>query len=401
MLPNLPRFAQLFLQEYGTRPLLIEEKAMSGYIEPHDPEDDPEDIEMVGVYGMLTEDSPWFGTTYSRIREKVQTALDNPNCKGILLCIDSPGGSTDHAFETAEFLADAAKKKPMWAVADVNAYSAAYLLASAANRIYAAPTSGGVGSIGVYAAHVEFSGMLDKEGIGVTLISAGKGKTDGNPYKPLSKEAREKIQAEVDRLYESFVAFVSRGRRLSADAITTLGAALMHGSDAVSSGLADGIGTIEEVMEKFHSKVSAPTTSAQAPAGANSHAGVSMSDVKQAGAAAAAEEEVQHQEQSEEATQEKVEATKPAAPSFAEAQEIGQLCKLAGLLGKTAEMLEMRVKGKSMEEIRTTLINSKAEGSQEICSNPLPKTGTTEVYEPANGPLMKAMKALGGEGKVA
>ena len=399
MLPNLPRFAQLFLQEYGTRPLLIEEKAMSGYIEPHDPEDDPEDIEMVGVYGMLTEDSPWFGTTYSRIREKVQTALDNPNCKGILLCIDSPGGSTDHAFETAEFLADAAKKKPMWAVADVNAYSAAYLLASAANRIYAAPTSGGVGSIGVYAAHVEFSGMLDKEGIGVTLISAGKGKTDGNPYKPLSKEAREKIQAEVDRLYESFVAFVSRGRRLSADAITTLGAALMHGSDAVSSGLADAVGTIEEVMEKFHAKVSAPTTSAQAPAGANSHAGVSMSDVTQAGAAAAAEGVVKQKQ--EEPVQAKAEAAKPATPPFAEAQEIGQLCKLAGLPDKTAEMLEMRGKGKTMEEIRTALINSKAEGSQGIRSNPLPKTGTTEVYEPANGPLMKAMKALGGEGKVA
>jgi len=399
MLPNLPRFAQLFLQEYGTRPLLIEEKAMSGYIEPHDPEDDPEDIEMVGVYGMLTEDSPWFGTTYSRIREKVQTALDNPNCKGILLCIDSPGGSTDHAFETAEFLADAAKKKPMWAVADVNAYSAAYLLASAANRIYAAPTSGGVGSIGVYAAHVEFSGMLDKEGIGVTLISAGKGKTDGNPYKPLSKEAQAKIQAEVDRLYESFVAFVSRGRRLSADAITTLGAALMHGSDAVSSGLADAVGTIEEVMEKFHAKVSAPTTSAQAPAGANSHAGVSMSDVKQAGAAAAAEGVVKQKQ--EEPVQAKAEAAKPATPPFAEAQEIGQLCKLAGLPDKTAEMLEMRGKGKTMEEIRTALIDSKAESSREIRSNPLPKTGTTEIYEPANGPLMKAMKALGGEGKVA
>jgi signal peptide peptidase SppA len=372
---------------------------MSGYIEPHDPEDETEDIEMVGVYGMLTEDSPWFGTTYSRIREKVQAALDNPNCKGILLCIDSPGGSTDHAFETAEFLADAAKKKPMWAVADVNAYSAAYLLASATNRIYAAPTSGGVGSIGVYAAHVEFSGMLDKEGIGVTLISAGKGKTDGNPYKPLSKEAKAKIQAEVDRLYESFVAFVSRGRGLSADAITTLGAALTHGADAVSSGLADAVGTIEEVMEKFHAKVSAPTTSAQAPAGANPHAGVSMSDVKQAGAAAAAEEEVKQKQ--EESVQAKAEVAKPAAPSFAEAQEIGQLCKLAGLPDKTAEMLEMRGKGKTMEEIRTTLIDSKAESSREIRSNPLPKTGTTEIYEPANGPLMKAMKALGGEGKVA
>lgn len=399
MLPNLPRFAQLFLQEYGTRPLLIEEKAMSGYIEPHDPEDESEDIEMIGVYGMLTEDSPWFGTTYSRIREKVQAAVDNPNCKGILLCIDSPGGSTDHAFETAEFLADAAKKKPMWAVADVNAYSAAYLLASAASRIYAAPTSGGVGSIGVYVPHVEFSGMLDKEGIGVTLISAGKGKTDGNPYKPLSKEARAKIQAEVDRLYESFVAFVSRGRGLSADAITTLGAALAHGADAVSSGLADAVGTIEEVMEKFHAKVSAPTISAQAPAGANSHAGVSMSDVTQAGAAAAAEGVVKQKQ--EEPVQAKAEAAKPATPSFAEAQEIGQLCKLAGLPDKTAEMLEMRGKGKTMEEIRTALIDSKAESSREIRSNPLPKTGTTEIYEPANGPLMKAMKALGGEGKVA
>lgn len=124
-----------------------------------------------------------------------------------------------------------------------------------------------------------------------------------------------------------------------------------------------------------------------------------MSDVTQAGAAAAAEGVVKQKQ--EEPVQAKAEAAKPATPSFAEAQEIGQLCKLAGLPDKTAEMLEMRGKGKTMEEIRTALIDSKAESGREIRSNPLPKTGTTEIYEPANGPLMKAMKALGEEGKVA
>lgn len=425
MLPNYSKLASLFLREHASRPLLIEEsqlsasetpkqaaitsRAMAGGVDAGA----PSTIAIVHVYGILTEDEPWYGTTYSRIRERVQAAVDDPSVAGILLCIDSPGGSTDHAFETAGMVADAAKQKPIWAVANVNCYSAAYLLASSASRIYAAPTSGGVGSIGVYGAHVEYSEWLKKEGIAVTLISAGKGKTDGNPYEPLTKAAKEEIQIEVDRLYAAFVSAVAARRKITADQIVSMGAALKHGADAVSSMLADKIGTFDEAIAAFMAHLVAKQTSAQASAGANSNLGDFMEDETQAGARAAAEEAAEAKveakakqsaaaEDPDDDKEEEEEEETSATANFADAEEISQLCSIAGIAAKTSDMLALRKGGKSMSEVRAAIIDAKAaKGGEEIRSNPMPGTGTAAKYDPASGPLVKAMRALGGEGKVA
>lgn len=207
-----------------------------------------ERVAIINISGVLVQESEWWDETeYSAIRDEVGQALADAEVDKILLRINSPGGDTNGAFETAAFLAEVGKKKPMWAVADTMAYSAGYLLASQASRIFVPPVTGGVGSIGVYALHMDYSGMLNQMGVKPTFISAGKGKTEGNRFEPLGKEAKASLQAEIDRLYGEFVMAVSRGRRMPEEECRALGAYCYQGAKAaISAGLADAAGTADE-----------------------------------------------------------------------------------------------------------------------------------------------------------
>jgi signal peptide peptidase SppA len=207
-----------------------------------------ERIAIIDIVGVLCNDA-WYldETEYSQIQREARMASEDQDADGILLRICSPGGETDNAFETAAVLSQCAEKKPMWAVADNIAYSAAFLMASTAAKIYVPPVTGGVGSVGVYAAHVDMSALLEKAGVKVTFISAGKGKVDGNPYEPLSESARKQMQAEVDRLYGAFVATVATGRGMTPEDIRKIGAQTFHGSQqAIGIGYADVGGTLEQ-----------------------------------------------------------------------------------------------------------------------------------------------------------
>ena len=140
------------------------------------------------------------------------------------------------------------------------ACSAGYAIAAAANRIVAAP-SAVLGSIGVIALHVDYSRNLDAKGITPTLIHAGAHKADANPYEPLSDGARLEIQREVDHYMGLFVSGVAKHRpKLSERAIRDMEARTYIGSEAVRAGLADAVGTIEDVvseMAQLHGKATA------------------------------------------------------------------------------------------------------------------------------------------------
>jgi signal peptide peptidase SppA len=219
-------------------------------------------IAIIQVCGVLGNDSGCCNTTYGQIQQDLAAALADPSVRGILLNTNSPGGSVDGLFETGAAIAAANATKPTWAVASPMAYSAAYWLASQAGKIYVPQVSGGVGSIGVFCAHMDMSGMLAKMGMAVTLISAGAGKTDGNPYEPLSAEAQKKIQADVNRMYGEFVGAVSRGRGMAAADIIALGAELCDGSKrAISSGLADNTGDVATAWVDLISVLGAPDAS--------------------------------------------------------------------------------------------------------------------------------------------
>ncbi|NDU92296.1 MAG: S49 family peptidase, partial [Ferrovum sp.] len=134
----------------------------------------------------------------------LQDALADETVGQILIDIDSPGGSVYGVAELASEILNARSQKPVVAIANSLAASAAYWVGSAATEFYCTP-GGEVGSIGVWQAHEDISGALLYEGIDVTLISAGKYKVEGNPYEPLTEEATAFLQSRVDEYYSVFV----------------------------------------------------------------------------------------------------------------------------------------------------------------------------------------------------
>jgi len=208
---------------------------------------------IIGVFGSLVNRGAWLGsssgeTSYEGLQFQINHAAANPRVKGIVLDIESPGGEAVGAFETADVVRAAASKKPVVASVNGMAASAAYAIASGANKIFTAPT-GVLGSIGVVLLHADYSRALEKKGITTTLIFAGAHKVDGNPFQPLPDGVRADLQAEVNKFYDMFVQTVAAGRQgLAADAIMSMEAQTFIGEDAVKQKLADAVGSFTDAM---------------------------------------------------------------------------------------------------------------------------------------------------------
>lgn len=192
------------------------------------------------------------GTSIEQLTASFRQAVDDPGVKTILLDIDSPGGGVEGVPELAAEILAARQSKKVTAVADDMAASAAYWLASAANEICVTP-SGSVGSIGVFAAHEDISKMMEFEGVNVSLISAGKYKTEANPYQPLSAEARASLQSQVDEFYGMFVKAVAKGRNTTQTSVREgFGQGRMVlAEQAVKAGMADRVETMDQAMRRL------------------------------------------------------------------------------------------------------------------------------------------------------
>lgn len=186
-------------------------------------------------------------TGYDGIRQNYLTALADDDVRAIVLDIDSPGGEVSGAFDLADAIHATRGTKPVWAILSENAYSAAYAIASAADRI-TVPRTGGTGSIGVVWMHVDWSRALNDAGLAVTFVTWGDRKLDGHPELPLSPEARERAQADIDATGELFAATVARNRGISVDAVRALQAGTFAGSQGVAVGLADTVAAPDEAF---------------------------------------------------------------------------------------------------------------------------------------------------------
>jgi signal peptide peptidase SppA len=221
-------------------------------------------IAVVPVLGPLVARSDWltelFGASvYSEVGDIIENALADSAVRGVVMEIDSPGGEVAGMFDLVDRLMSArrAAGKPLWAVASDSATSAAYAIASAADRIYVTRT-GEVGSIGIVAAHVDQSGADAKAGLTWTFIHAGAHKLDGNPHQPLSSPAREAIQADVDALYGELVDVVARNRNLTPETVRATDAAIYRGRAGISIGLADRMGTVETALSDMTATFAPP-----------------------------------------------------------------------------------------------------------------------------------------------
>jgi capsid assembly protease len=207
-------------------------------------------------------------TSYARIGAEMRDALANAQVRAILMEIDSPGGEVAGLFDLADAIYQARDVKPVWAIANENAYSAAYAIASAAERIFL-PRSAGVGSIGVVAMHMDQSAKDAKQGYVYTPVFAGTRKIDGSEHFPLSNEARASLQAEVDRLYGLFVSTVARNRNIDVGAVRATEAGWLNPQEAVAGGFADGIATFADTLPELERRAAPPTGIVDARAAAH------------------------------------------------------------------------------------------------------------------------------------
>ncbi|NOX39769.1 MAG: S49 family peptidase [Alphaproteobacteria bacterium] len=192
-------------------------------------------------------------------QKNFREAAADPNTKAIILDVDSPGGQVDLVPETVAMI-HAAKRadRPIIAVANTMAASAAYWLASAADELVVTP-SGMVGSIGVYMLHEDISKRLEAEGIAPTFIYEGPRKVEGNPFEPLNAEARAALQASVRHYYEMFTKDVAKSRGVPVSVVRADpeatdkhfgGGRVYHAAEAVKLGMADRVATIDDTIRR-------------------------------------------------------------------------------------------------------------------------------------------------------
>ena len=193
------------------------------------------------------------GTSVELMSKQFAALVRNPDVSAIILDIDSPGGAVSGIPEFAAQIFAARDVKPVIAVADTLAASAAYWLGTAASEFVAAP-SAEVGSVGALMVHEDVSGAMEQEGRKVTLIYAGKHKVEGNPYEPLGDEAAAALQERVDAAYERFTADVARFRGVSVEIVRgeRFGAGRVLSADrALQAGMVDGIATLDETIDRL------------------------------------------------------------------------------------------------------------------------------------------------------
>ena len=336
-------------------------------------------------------------TSYSEIAALLDTALADPMVSGILLDIDSPGGEASGSFELARRVREVAAMKPVWAVANDAAYSAAYAIAASAQRLYVTET-GGVGSIGVIALHVDQSVKDATDGYRYTAITAGAHKNDYSPHEPLSDAAKSELQGEVDRLYAIFTEHVAAMRGLDIEAVRATEAGLYFGSNAVTQGLADGVQTLEATLTEFHQFI-------------NTQRNALTHSPSQVRGVIRAETALPHKELSmssdnplpENLPMDTDEPAAQVAKLVAEArrevtqtaQAIAEVCMLAGCPDRAAEFIAA---GKTEADVRRVLIDARAAQTEatDIRSTITADAGTAVPSQPDSSPIVAAVKKLTG-----
>lgn len=361
--------------------------------------DAPAGIAVIPVYGTLVRRSLGLEaasglTSYGELSAMIDAALSDPSVSGILLDVDSPGGEAGGVFELAQRIRAADAIKPVWAIASDSAFSAAYAIACAASRLYVTQTAG-VGSIGVIAMHVDQTARDAQEGYRYTAITAGDQKNDFSPHEKLSSEAQSRLQAEVDRLYGIFVETVAAMRHLDARFVRSTQAGLYFGPEAVTAGLADAQGSLEQALNDFtaHLVAGRARNTATRAFSASNPKEIHMTQEVEALPAIPEQAPTPADNTTEEITEVPAvteDVVKEAvATARADAVAIAELCQLAGQPQRIAAFLAA---GASETQVRRTLMAARAD-SAEISSVIHPDAAATPA-SPDQNPLMKAVKKL-------
>jgi capsid assembly protease len=337
----------------------------------------PKGVAWVPVRGVLTKREGEVSAdsheleSYARVGNRMRAAASNSQVRGIMLDVDSVGGEIGGLFELARDIRTIRTIKPVWAIANDDALSAGYALASSASRVWTTSV-GGLGSIGVVAMHTDQSAFDAARGLTYTYIFAGAHKVDGNSHEPLSDAARESTQAEVNRIFGMFAEMVAATRGISVSKVQGFEAEVFFGQEAVGIGLADQVGTFAEAVNALGNQVSFTGSSIMAehidtPPGDVETPIVTLENVGTVESGAG--NEIQAGQTTAAVTDPiadasviSLDAVRAATGTVrAEAGEIASLCALAGFPALAADFI---TKGTALHLVRQDLQRRKAEADE-------------------------------------
>lgn len=229
-------------------------------------------IAVVPVYGTIIQRAGAFDdvsgcTSTQMIGGMLRSAMQDDTVAGIVMDFDTPGGSVYGVGELADEIRAARAVKPVYGIANSLSASAGYWLMSQCDQAFCMP-GGEVGSIGVYGAHENVSKMLADAGVEVTLISAGKFKTEGNPYGPLSEEGLAAMQDRINQYYGAFTSAVAKGRNVPVAQVRDgMGQGRVLGAvDAKAAGMIDDVDTLDGVVKRMQRAIARPNMKSRAAA---------------------------------------------------------------------------------------------------------------------------------------
>lgn len=195
------------------------------------------------------------GTSTVAARREIRKAAADPDVSAILLAIDSPGGTVSGTADLAAEVKAAAAKKPVWAFADDLAASAAYWVASQADKVFANDRTALVGSIGTLAVVYDLSKAAEDAGVKTLVFGTGPLKGAGAPGAPVTEDQQAYIRGIVEDAQVSFDAAVRRGRGLTDKQLADAKTGGVFGADeAMSRKLIDGIQSFDATVAALASE---------------------------------------------------------------------------------------------------------------------------------------------------
>lgn len=183
----------------------------------------------------------------------MKTAFEDAGAKGIVLLINSPGGSPVQAGIINDEIKrlKAKHNKPVYAVVEETCASAAYYIAAAADQVFVDKASI-VGSIGVLMDGFGFTGTMEKLGIERRLLTAGENKGFLDPFSPMNEAQRAHAQSMLEQIHAQFIAVIKAGRgdRLKSETPGLFSGLFWSGQQAIELGLADQLGNVDFVARE-------------------------------------------------------------------------------------------------------------------------------------------------------
>jgi len=203
-------------------------------------------IAKVKIEGTITEDE--------ELVKRLEAIRKSPEVKGVILSIDSPGGTTVGGESTFEAVRKLAGDKPVVAEVGTLAASAGYMIASAADHIVARKTSI-VGSIGVLIQYPDVSGLMDKLGIKLEEVKSSPLKASPSPFKPTNDDERAMVRKLILDSYDWFVGIVADRRKMTHEqALALADGSIFTGRQALANHLVDAVGGEQEAIDWLATK---------------------------------------------------------------------------------------------------------------------------------------------------